>query len=181
MVFSEGKGTLEPCPSLFRAFGTSCSPHPRCRETSHRAEGLSWYLEQSRGKLQAAALLHKPPQSSPLQEALMAALLLPLSPEHSALGQFLVMRQPWVPAASIPRRTSLPVPLTVLGQSTPAWISTTGGLQPKLWARNPGPTTSLSLGYSMASWAMAVPHYLTCRAHQLQAGKQRERERVEGV
>lgn len=133
----------------------SLLPSPHCRETSHRAEGLPWYLEQSRGKLQAAALLHKPPQSSPLQEALMAALLVPLSPEHSALGQFLVMRQPWVPTASIPCRASLPVPLTVLGQSTQAWISTTGGLQPKLWAGNPGPTTSPSLGYSMASWAMA--------------------------
>lgn len=124
------------------------------------------------------ALLHKPPQSLPLQEGLTTTLLVPLSPEHSARGKFSVMRWLWVPTPSIPRSAPLPYPLTSSGSGHSSLPSTTGKLQPKLWAQSPHPATCL--GYStwlLQPWQGWAHHYLISRAHQLQARKPRERER----
>lgn len=151
-------------------------PYSHCQESSHRAEGL----EQSRETLQVPALLHKPPQSLPLQEGLTTTLLVPLSPEHSVLGKFSVMRWLWVPTPSIPCSAPLPFPLTSSGSGHSSLLSTTDKLQPKLRARGPDPATCSSLGYStwlLQPWQGWTHHYLISRAHQLQARKPRERER----
>lgn len=73
------RGTPPPAdsPVLMCATTMALCPEspicPECLESSHRAEGLSWDLERSRGNLQAPELFHKPPQSLPLWEALTSA------------------------------------------------------------------------------------------------------------
>lgn len=69
-------------------------------------------------------------------------------------------------------------PLPVPGQGTPAWISTLGGLQPKLWAWSPGPKACPSLGFYpwlLGPWQGRAHPYLLSKAHHLQAGNQEKR------
>lgn len=150
--------------------------HPHCQESSHIAEGL----EQSRENLQVPSLLHEPPQSLPLQEGLTTTLLVPLSPEHLALGKCSVMRWPWVPTPSIPCSAPLPFPLTGFEAGHSSLPSTTSKLKPELWARGPDPTTCPGLGYStwlLQPWQGWAHHYLISRAHQARKPRERERER----